>query len=172
MSVIETAHKGQEKRLTFSNIAFSNAFSWNKIVVFGLELNWSIFRLSVVSGNDLARNRRQATSPTNVDIFCNNMAFRNHVALVKIMAWLRPGDKPLSEQVKFSLPTHICVTRPQLISCNNLYGHFASFKWSTSFQMGPETLFIVQLQYQLNNASLVYKVCICLQYYDNLTYKC
>ena len=34
-------------------------------------------------------------------------------ALVQIMAWRRPGDKPLSEPMLVSLPTHICVTRPQ-----------------------------------------------------------
>ena len=35
--------------------------------------------------------------------------------LVQIMAWRRPGDKPLSEPMMVSLPTHICVTRPQWI---------------------------------------------------------
>ena len=34
-------------------------------------------------------------------------------ALVQIMAWRRPGDKPLSEPMLASLLTHICVTRPQ-----------------------------------------------------------
>ena len=34
-------------------------------------------------------------------------------ALVQIMAWRRPGDKPLSEPVMVGLLTHICVTRPQ-----------------------------------------------------------
>ena len=34
-------------------------------------------------------------------------------ALVQIMAWRRPGDKPLSEPVVVSLLTHIRVTRPQ-----------------------------------------------------------
>ena len=37
----------------------------------------------------------------------------NIPALVQIMAWRRPGDKPLSEPMMISLPTHICVTRPQ-----------------------------------------------------------
>ena len=37
----------------------------------------------------------------------------NIPALVQIMAWRRPGDKPLSEPMMGSLPTHICVTRPQ-----------------------------------------------------------
>ena len=33
-------------------------------------------------------------------------------ALVQIMAWRQSGDKPLSELMMISLPTHICVTRP------------------------------------------------------------
>ena len=37
----------------------------------------------------------------------------NIPALVQIMAWRRSGDKPLSEPMMVSLPTHICVTRPQ-----------------------------------------------------------
>ena len=37
----------------------------------------------------------------------------NIPALVQIMAWRRSGDKPLSEPMMVSLPTHICVTWPQ-----------------------------------------------------------
>ena len=40
----------------------------------------------------------------------------NIPALVKIMAWRRPGDKPLSEPMMVRLPTHICVTRPQWVN--------------------------------------------------------
>ena len=39
----------------------------------------------------------------------------NIPALVQIRAWRRPGDKPLSEPMMVSLPTHICVTRPQWV---------------------------------------------------------
>ena len=39
----------------------------------------------------------------------------NIPALVQIMAWHRPGDKPLSESMMVSLLTHICVTRPQWV---------------------------------------------------------
>ena len=39
----------------------------------------------------------------------------NIAALVQIMAWRRPGDKPLSEPMMVSLATHICVTRPQWV---------------------------------------------------------
>ena len=36
-------------------------------------------------------------------------------ALVQIMAWRRPGDKPLFEPMMGSLQTHICVARPQWV---------------------------------------------------------
>ena len=39
----------------------------------------------------------------------------NIPALVQIMAWRPPGDKPLSEPMMVNLPTHICVTRPQWV---------------------------------------------------------
>ena len=42
----------------------------------------------------------------------------NIPALVQIMAWCRPGDKPLSEPMLVGLPTHICVTRPQWVKGN------------------------------------------------------
>ena len=37
-------------------------------------------------------------------------------ALVQIMAWRLPGDKPLSEPIVVRLPTHICVARPQWVN--------------------------------------------------------
>ena len=39
----------------------------------------------------------------------------NISALVRIMAWRRPGDKPLSEPMMVSFLTHICVTQPQWV---------------------------------------------------------
>ena len=39
----------------------------------------------------------------------------NIPALVQIMAWHRPGDKPLSEAMMFRLLTHICVGQPQWV---------------------------------------------------------
>ena len=47
----------------------------------------------------------------------------NIPALVQIMAWRRPGDKPLSRPMMARLPTHICVTRPQWV--NSLCHDFA-----------------------------------------------
>ena len=42
----------------------------------------------------------------------------NISVLVQIIAWRRPGDKPLSEPMMVRLPTHICVTRPQWVKHN------------------------------------------------------
>ena len=42
-------------------------------------------------------------------------SINNIPALVQIMAWRRPGDKPLSEPMMINLPTHICVARPQWV---------------------------------------------------------
>ena len=42
----------------------------------------------------------------------------NIPTLVQIMAWRRPGDKPLSEPMMVRLPTHICVTRPQWVNAS------------------------------------------------------
>ena len=39
----------------------------------------------------------------------------NVPALVQILAWRRPGDKPISEPMMISLLTHKCVTRLQLV---------------------------------------------------------
>ena len=43
-------------------------------------------------------------------------SINNIPALIQIMAWRRPGDKPLSEPMMVYLPTHICVTRPQWVN--------------------------------------------------------
>ena len=47
--------------------------------------------------------------------FVPDVRINNIPALVQIMAWRRPGDKPLSEPIMVNLLTHICVTRPQWV---------------------------------------------------------
>ena len=52
----------------------------------------------------------------------------NNPALVQVMAWRRPGDKPLSEAMMVRLPRHICVTRPQWV--NQMLTQFThSYMW-------------------------------------------
>ena len=47
----------------------------------------------------------------------------NIPALVQIMAWHRPGDKPLSEPMMVNLLTHVCATQPQWV--NTLWPSYA-----------------------------------------------
>ena len=77
------------------------------------------------------RNRRHFADDSFTWIFLNeNISISNKIslkfipkssitnipALVQIMAWRLPGDKPLSEPMMVSLTTHICVTRPQWVN--------------------------------------------------------
>ena len=52
----------------------------------------------------------------------------NIPALVQILAWRRPGDKPLFEPMLVRLPTHICVTRLQWVNST------ASGKYDNNFK--------------------------------------
>ena len=62
----------------------------------------------------------------------------NIPALVQIMAWRQPDDKPLSEPMTVNLLTHICVTRPQWVNWTprnkllwNLNKNKTIFIWET-----------------------------------------
>ena len=59
--------------------------------------------------------------------FITKGPINNIPALVQIMAWRRPGDKPLSEPMMASLQTHICVVRPQWVKCGQIFGWWWSF---------------------------------------------
>ena len=48
--------------------------------------------------------------------FVPKVRINNIPSLVQIMAWRRPGDKPLSEPMMVCLLTHICVTGPQWVN--------------------------------------------------------
>ena len=61
------------------------------------------------------KNENERISPRVSLKFVPKVRISNIPALVQIMAWRRPGDKPLSEPVMVSLLTHICVTRPQWV---------------------------------------------------------
>ena len=52
--------------------------------------------------------------PINISLkFVPKGQINNIPSLVQIMAWRRPGDKPLFELMLVNLVMHICVTRPQ-----------------------------------------------------------
>ena len=76
---------------TISQMTFWNAFSWMKMFEFRLGFHWSLFPM----------------------VQLTNM----HVpAMVQIMAWGRPGDKPLSRPMMVCLLMHIYVTLPQWVN--------------------------------------------------------
>ena len=58
--------------------------------------------------------------------FVPKFQINNIPALVQIMVWRRPGDKPLSGSMMISLLTHICVTRPQWVKSP---GHLQVWYW-------------------------------------------
>ena len=84
---------------------FLDAFSWMEIYEFRL-----IFHTSLPKGS-----------------------INNIPALVQIMAWRRPGDKPLSEPMMVSLLTHTCVTRLQWIIRYPKWIYIARLNW---FRLG------------------------------------
>ena len=59
----------------------------------------------------------------------------NIPALVQIMAWRRPGDKPSSGPVMVRLLTHICVTRPQWVKWYLCYCSYLKWRSQHSQQM-------------------------------------
>ena len=60
-------------------------------------------------------NENEWISPGISLTFVPKVRINNIPALVHIMVWRRPGDKPLSEPMMIILLTHICVTRPQWV---------------------------------------------------------
>ena len=67
----------------------------------------------------------------------------NIPALVQIMAWRRPGDKPLSEPMMVRFLTHICVTRPQWVKWFRSYlthrSQYVELNYTASHQKLIET---------------------------------
>ena len=80
-----------------------HAFSWMKVFEFWLKFHW---RLSL-------------------RVLLNNIP-----GLVQIMAWSRPGNKPLSEQIMVILLTHYAsLGLNELIRCTS---HVLSYLWHSS----------------------------------------
>ena len=72
----------------------------------------------------------------------------NMPTLVQLMAWCRPGDKPLSEPMMVRLPTHICVTRPQWVKQHSEdsilinYIHWNGYTILTKFSSFTDMIFV------------------------------
>ena len=91
-----------------SQTTFSSAFSWMKMFNFRSKFHWSLF----------------------LRVWLTNIP-----SLVQIMAWCRPGDRPLSEPMMVSLLPHICVTRPQWVKPDQNNRHFQTMFCNVCFEM-------------------------------------
>ena len=80
----------------------------------------------------------------------------NIPTLVQVMAWRRPGDKPLTEPIVVRLLTHICVTRPQSVKCN-----FVNMMRNWLFE------FAITIHHQLDRKSNINVKFHRIMYYDN-----
>ena len=85
---IHLPHRGRDKWSLFRRRYFQTHFFLNENVIISIQISLK---------------------------FVPKGPINNIPALVQIMAWRRPGDKPLSEAMLISLLTHICVTRPQWV---------------------------------------------------------
>ena len=97
----------------------SNSMSWHRLV---RELtHWGRGKV-VADGifNSIFLNENVWISLQISLKFVAMVRINNISALLQIMAWRLPGDKPLSEPMMVSLLTHICVTWPQWV--NNCQG--------------------------------------------------
>ena len=75
----------------------------------------------------------------------------NIPSLVQIMAWCRPGDKPLSEPMMVSLLAHICVTRPQWVKDQRWitlhFAHIVQFSLSENiFSLSSNDILTVAIE--------------------------
>ena len=82
-------HWGLDKMAAIFQTTFSNGHSWMKMYEFWLTFHYISLMVPI-----------------------NNIP-----TLIQVIAWRRPGDKPLSEPMMVRLPTHMCVTRPQWVNC-------------------------------------------------------
>ena len=65
-----------------------------------------------------------------------NVLITNIPTLVQIMAWRRPGTKPLSEPMMVILVTNMCVTRPQWVkqtAKQTIFTDFHNILWVSDF---------------------------------------
>ena len=89
----DLTHWGRDEMNNISQTTFSNVFSsLMKMLEFRFKFHWSLF--------------------TRVQLTIFQL-------WIQIMAWRRWGDKPLIEPMMVSLPTHICVARPQWVKTWN-----------------------------------------------------
>ena len=97
----QLTHWGRGKIAAISQTTMSSAFSRIKMLEYRLKFHWSLF--------------------LRVQLTISQQWYQ-------LMAWCRPGDKPLSEPMMVRLPTHICITRSQWVN-----GKWGMFHWNAPY---------------------------------------
>ena len=93
----------------------------------------------------------------------------------QILAWHRPGDKPLSEPMMVDLLTHICVTPPQWVKLlifyilHHKWYTNCSYYWANIFillQISIEISFYIMkyLKHYIDDKNLRVDVCLAVSY--------
>ena len=77
-------------------------------------------------------------------------SINNSAALVQIMAWRRPGDKPLSKPKLVKILTHICVTRPQWVNTLRRDKMDAISQTTFSNEFSWMKMYQIRLRFHLN----------------------
>ena len=75
-----------------------------------------------------------------------NGPINNIPALVLIMAWCRPGDKPLSVTLMVGLSTFLCVTRSQWVHISSPIGFRSRFSQCVDYMRFNEKSFCFRWQ--------------------------
>ena len=90
-----------------------NEFQWHSAI---LSTHWSWDKMAAISQATLSIVNENDRISIKISLkFVLKDPINNIPALVQIMAWRRPGNKPLSEPMMVSLLMHICVIRPQWV---------------------------------------------------------
>ena len=87
---------------------------WNLIILWQRQ-NWHDVTYDIFKC--ILLNDENVWIPTKISLKCVPKGpINNTQAMVQIMSWHHPVDKPLSEPMMVSLPTHICDTQPQWVN--------------------------------------------------------
>ena len=93
------------------------------LIHIGAETKWPPFRRRHFQTHFLENENVRVSIKISLK-FVPKGPINNIPALVQIMAWRRPSDKPLSEPMMVSSLTHICVTRPQWVNYRGCSGKY------------------------------------------------
>ena len=83
--------------------------------------------------------------------FAPRGSINNNSASFQIMAWRRPGDKPLSEPMMISSLTRICVTRPQWVKQRSIRLVYTIYHFRIIFQFQG----LIQLMYSVISIKII-----------------